>query len=63
QGFCATLDFGLHGNVHVWVGNNQGMASVPWAANDPIFWMHHCNIDRLWASWNKGNCKNPAYAA
>ena len=18
---------------------------------DPIFWLHHCNIDRLWASW------------
>jgi tyrosinase len=63
QGFCADLDFGLHGNVHVWVGNNQGMGSVPWAGNDPIFWMHHCNVDRLWASWNRGNCKNPTYAA
>lgn len=63
QGFCADLDFGLHGNVHVWVGNNQGMGSVPWAANDPIFWMHHCNVDRLWASWNRGKCKNPTYAA
>ena len=63
QGFCSSLDFGLHGNVHVWVGNQQGMGAVPWAANDPIFWMHHCNIDRLWASWNKGGCKNPTYAA
>src|SRR5208282_1982415 len=44
QGFCANLDFGLHGAVHVWVGNNQGMASIPWAGNDPIFWIHHCNI-------------------
>jgi tyrosinase len=63
QGFCASLDFGLHGNVHVWVGNSQGMGSVPWAANDPIFWMHHSNVDRLWASWNRGNCKNPTYPA
>jgi tyrosinase len=63
-GFCADLDFGLHGNVHVWVGNSsQGMGTVPWAANDPIFWMHHSNIDRLWASWNKGNCKNPTASA
>jgi tyrosinase len=54
QGFCATLDFGLHGTVHVQIGNSQGMGSVPWAGNDPIFWMHHCNIDRLWASWNTG---------
>lgn len=59
QGFCATLDFGIHGNVHVWVGDSTNMGSVPWAARDPIFWMHHCNIDRLWASWNRGNCKNP----
>jgi tyrosinase len=62
QGFNATLDFGLHGNVHVWVGNSQGMGSVPWAANDPIFWMHHCNIDRLWASWNKAGRPNPGGA-
>jgi tyrosinase len=24
-----------------------------------VFWMHHSNIDRLWASWNRGKCKNP----
>ena len=62
QGFDATLDFGLHGNVHVWLGNGVGMGSVPWAANDPIFWMHHCNIDRLWASWNKAGRTNPGGA-
>jgi len=62
SGFNQTLDFGLHGTVHVNVGNSQGMGSVPWAANDPIFWMHHCNIDRLWASWNKGGRPNPSSA-
>ncbi len=35
------------------------MGSIPWAARDPIFWLHHCNIDRLWASWNKAGRKNP----
>lgn len=59
SGFCSTLDFGLHGNVHVKVGNGTNMGSVPWAANDPVFWMHHCNIDRLWASWNAGGYANP----
>jgi tyrosinase len=58
-GFGPAIDFGIHGNVHVWVGNGQGMGSVPWAAYDPIFWMHHCNIDRLWASWNKAGRPNP----
>jgi tyrosinase len=46
------------------VGNStQGMGTVPWAANDPVFWMHHCNIDRLWASWNRAGRTNPTQAA
>ena len=59
-GFCQDLDFGLHGNVHVDTGNTQNMGAVPWAAGDPIFWMHHCNIDRLWASWNRAGRANPS---
>jgi len=59
QGFNQTLDFGLHGNVHVSVGDDTNMGNVPTAAGDPIFWMHHCNIDRLWASWNAAGRSNP----
>ena len=71
NGFSRGLDRGLHGNVHTQIGIfpadgsdpppafDTGMGSVPWAANDPIFWMHHCNIDRLWASWNRGGGRNP----
>lgn len=63
QGFCANLDGGLHGTVHVGVGNStNGMGLVPWAAGDPIFWLHHCNIDRLWASWNATGNANPSDA-
>ena len=58
-GFCANLDNAPHGSVHVDVGNERGMGQVPWAANDPIFWLHHCNIDRIWASWNKAGGTNP----
>jgi tyrosinase len=63
QGFNASLDFNLHGAVHVLIGNALGMGQVPWAANDPIFWLHHCNIDRLWASWNDAGRKNPNTSA
>jgi len=63
QGFCANLDLGLHGTVHVGVGNStDGMGLVPWAADDPIFWLHHCNIDRIWASWNALGNANPSDA-
>jgi tyrosinase len=29
------------------------MGRVPYAGGDPIFWLHHCNIDRLWESWDR----------
>jgi tyrosinase len=58
-GFCMDLNGGLHGNVHDAVGAGQNMGAVPWAAGDPVFWMHHCNIDRLWASWNRAGRQNP----
>lgn len=58
-GFNQALDFGLHGAVHVMVGGPNNMGNVPTAARDPIFWMHHCNIDRLWASWNAAGHANP----
>jgi tyrosinase len=27
------------------------MGDPNYAALDPIFWVHHCNVDRLWAAW------------
>ena len=38
-----------HGSVHVSVGG--WISSVPTAAQDPIFYLHHSNIDRLWDLW------------
>lgn len=47
------LDAGLEAHPHDYMhGTINGlMGSVPQAAWDPIFWLHHCNIDRLWAVW------------
>jgi tyrosinase len=38
-----------HNEVHDQVGGSMG--SVPTAPADPIFWAHHCNVDRLWTAW------------
>lgn len=40
---------GPHGSVHVQTGG--WMASVPTAAQDPIFYLHHSNVDRQWNLW------------
>ncbi|MBY3211773.1 tyrosinase family protein [Rhizobium laguerreae] len=38
-----------------------GLMSNPLsAALDPIFYLHHCNIDRLWESWNKFPAGKPS---
>jgi tyrosinase len=42
---------GLHNRVHVWVGGT--MESVPTAPNDPVFFIHHCYVDKLWAQWQR----------
>lgn len=40
--------FGLHNQVHVWVGGDMGPATSP---NDPVFYLNHCNVDRIWERW------------
>ncbi len=40
---------GPHGTVHTSVGGN--MHAVETAAQDPIFWVHHAQVDRLWNLW------------
>lgn len=41
--------FQMHNGMHGWVGGNMGDPNS--SPNDLIFFMHHCNIDRLWAMW------------
>jgi tyrosinase len=60
------LEGSPHNAVHGLVGGTQrghdqndpafgGLMGWPdQAALDPIFWLHHANIDRLWESWRKG---------
>ena len=38
-----------HGDVHVAVGGWMGRFNT--AGLDPLFWLHHANIDRLWTVW------------
>jgi hypothetical protein len=48
------IEQNVHGYVHCSVGPTcpvAHMGDVPVAGNDPVFYHHHANIDRLWACW------------
>ena len=38
----------LHNRVHVWVGGSMLPGTSP---NDPVFFLHHCFVDKMWADW------------
>lgn len=51
-GSAGALESNPHNFVHVMAGGFGGYLSDPnYAALDPLFWLHHCNIDRLWSAW------------
>ncbi|MDQ3725863.1 MAG: tyrosinase family protein [Actinomycetota bacterium] len=51
-GQAGALEQTPHNVVHVVVGGPGGWMTDPdEAAKDPIFWLHHANIDRIWAEW------------
>ena len=61
-GFCRSINSSIHGAIHVLVGNRTGMGTVPYSGGDPLFWVHHSNIDRMWASWHLNGGVNPVDA-
>ncbi|HSR65726.1 MAG TPA: tyrosinase family protein [Xanthomonadaceae bacterium] len=61
-GFCRSVDSGIHSRIHVLVGTSTDMGKIPYAGNDPLFWVHHSNIDRIWASWTHNGGVNPVTA-
>ena len=41
-----------HNNVHDFIGGKGGnMGEVSISAYDPLFWLHHCNMDRFFYNW------------
>src|SRR3954454_2863989 len=47
--FTGMLEQTPHNDVHQEVGGD--MLDFATAGLDPVFWMHHANIDRLWVVW------------
>lgn len=47
-GFRRPLEVALHNRIHRLVGGHMMDSTSP---NDPVFWLHHTNLDRIWSAW------------
>lgn len=43
-----SMECGSHFGAHNWTGGTMAGGNSPL---DPLFYLHHCNVDRLWAIW------------
>jgi hypothetical protein len=49
----------IYNEIYQKIYNGGLMANVPSAGFDPVFWLHHSNIDRIWQQWtNSANGKD-----
>lgn len=52
--YCAgSAEWSGHNLAHGYIGGD--MNDLRRAPNDPIFWLHHANVDRCWALWRRRN--------
>jgi N-acetylneuraminic acid mutarotase len=57
HGFNPRLDANPHFLTHLAVGGD--MADFATVGGDPLFYLHHANLDRIWESWNRLGHTNP----
>lgn len=69
---CANSLETIHNTVHTLAGGAGGsgvsgghMTYLPLSSYDPVFWLHHANVDRLFALWQTINADSwmPTYPA
>lgn len=50
---AGSAEWSGHNLAHGYIGGD--MNNLQRAPNDPIFWLHHANIDRCWTLWRRRN--------
>jgi hypothetical protein len=55
--FRQRVEYVPHGIVHAAVGGQNGDMTAMHSPNDPIFWLHHSNVDRLWNAWQQSGLR------
>lgn len=62
--FRQPMELNPHGRAHTRWTFISSISQVPTAAKDPLFFLLHCNVDRLWAKWQRVNGRfDPALAS
>jgi tyrosinase len=59
--FTGELEGSPHNSGHVISGGTNGHMRNGMSPLDPIFWLHHCNIDRIWAEWQTAGNSTPPF--
>ena len=47
------VENGPHGTVHKQVGGEVGDFAQMWSPNDPLFYIHHAMVDKIWWKWQQ----------
>ncbi|MGB5984117.1 MAG: tyrosinase family protein [Desulfobacterales bacterium] len=58
--FFNSLEGSPHNIGHVITGNPNGHMASGLSPLDPLFWLHHCNVDRIWAEWQAAGNMTPS---
>jgi hypothetical protein len=54
------IEAGSHAAVHQQLGGHCGDMSTMYSPNDPVFFLHHAMVDKMWWKWQMG-CSNFTY--
>ena len=49
-----SIEGGPHGTVHIQGGGSCGDMSTMYSPNDPVFFLHHAMVDKIWHRWQSG---------
>jgi hypothetical protein len=62
QRFSGSGEWSAHNLIHGFVGGDMGQLDT--SPNDPLFWLHHSNVDRTWAmGWSHKHPYDGAYSS
>lgn len=48
NGFRPAFEAGAHSRPHLFIGGAMNSFASP---DDPIFWLHHAMVDKVWTMW------------